>query len=160
MTMLSISSLSRRIRLRGSSLQRDQRGVTAIEFAVIAPIMIGMFISIADLGLGLYTQVQLANAAQAGAAYAMQKGYNGDTMRTVAQASTRLTSVTVATSQFCGCPSTTGVTVTTCASSCGDGLTAGTFAQVIASKAYSTLLSYPGIPSTINMSETATARTQ
>jgi Flp pilus assembly protein TadG len=160
MTMLSIVSVSRCLRLRGRNLRRDQRGVTAIEFAVIAPVMIGMFVSISDFGLGLYTQVQLANAAQSGAAYAMQKGYNSDTMKTVAQASTRLTGVTVATSQFCGCPSATGVTVTSCTASCGDGLTAGTFAQVIASKTYSTLLSYPGIPSTINMSETATARTQ
>jgi Flp pilus assembly protein TadG len=160
MTMLCIASTSQHLLSRGKNFPRDQRGVTAIEFAVIAPIMIGLFISIADLGLGLYTQVQLANAAQSGAAYAMQKGYNSDTMKTVAQASTRLTSVTVATSQFCGCPSATGVTVTACTASCGDGLTAGTFAQVIASKTYSTLLSYPGIPSTINMSETATARTQ
>lgn len=160
MTMFSIASLSRRLRSRGSTLGRDQRGVTAIEFAVIAPVMIGLFISIADFGLGLYTQVQLANAAQSGAAYAMQKGYNSDTMKTVAQASTRLTGVSVATSQFCGCPSSTGVTVTSCTASCGDGLTAGTFAQVTASKTYSTLLSYPGIPSSISMSETATARIQ
>jgi Flp pilus assembly protein TadG len=149
-----------RLLLRGRKIRRDERGVTAIEFAIIGPILIGMFISIVDLGLGLYNQVQLANAAQAGASYAMQKGYNASAMTTVAQAATRLTGVTVTTSQFCGCPSSSGVTVTACTNNCSDGLAAGTFAQVNATKDYSTLLSYPGLPSSFHLSETATARTQ
>jgi Flp pilus assembly protein TadG len=157
--MLSIAAISR-LRCSGKKFRRDRRGVTAVEFAIIAPILIGMFVSVIDLGLGLYTQVQLANAAQAGAAYAMQKGYNASAMATVAQSSTRLTNLTVATSQFCGCPSATGVTTTSCTASCGDGLTAGTFAQVTATKDYSTLLSYPGLPTSFHMSEQATARTQ
>jgi len=159
-TMLSLRPKPRRIRPGARNIRRDERGVTAIEFAVIAPILVGMFISIVDLGLGLYTQVQLANAAQAGAAYAMQKGYNSLGMITVAQSSTRLTGVSVTTSQFCGCPSSSGVTTTACDASCSDGLTAGTFAQVTATKDYATILSYPGLPSSFHMSEQATARTQ
>ena len=158
--MLSIASKLQHLLFRGRSIRRDERGVTAIEFAIIGPILIGMFISIVDLGLGLYNQIQLANAAQAGADYAMQKGYDATAMTTVAQAATRLTGLTVTTSQFCGCPSSTGVTVTSCSSNCSDGLTAGTFAQITTTKDYSTLLSYPGLPSTFHLSETATARTQ
>ncbi|HEX5325160.1 MAG TPA: TadE/TadG family type IV pilus assembly protein [Acetobacteraceae bacterium] len=153
-------SKPRRLLFLGRRIRRDERGVTAIEFAIIGPILIGMFISIVDLGLGLYSQVQLANAAQAGASYAMQKGYDASAMTTVAQAATRLTGIAVTTSQFCGCPSSTGVTVIACTSNCSDGLAAGTFAQVNATKDYSTLLSYPGLPSTFHLSETATARTQ
>ena len=154
------TSKTRTLRRRLQSLRRDRRGVTAVEFAIIVPVMIGMCISIVDFGLGLYTQVQVADAAQSGAAYAMQKGYNAAGMTYAAQTSTRLTGLTVATSTFCGCPSDSGVTTTSCTASCGDGLTAGTFAQVSVSKAYSTLLSYPGIPTTLNLSETAVARTQ
>jgi Flp pilus assembly protein TadG len=153
-------STSRRLILRARRISEDERGVTAVEFAMIAPILIAMMISIVDLGLGLYTDTQLANAAQAGAAYAMQKGYDSSTMTTVAQSSTRLTGVTVNVSQYCGCPSANGVVSATCGSSCGDGLTAGTYAQVAATKDYSTLLSYPGLPATFHLSETATARTQ
>lgn len=159
-SMSSMTNTLRRSLFRLGGLRRDRRGVTAVEFAIIAPIMVGMFVSVVDLGLGLYTQVQVANAAQAGAAYAMQKGYNSDAMTTVAQSSTRLTGLTVATTQFCGCPSATGVTTTACTASCSDGLTAGTFAQVNVSKVYSTLLAYPGLPTTINISEQAVARTQ
>jgi Flp pilus assembly protein TadG len=150
----------RRSLFRARSLRRDRRGVAAVEFAIIVPVLIGMFMGVVDLGLGLFTQVQLANAAQAGAAYAMQKGYNAGGMTYAAQTSTRLTGLTVTPSQFCGCPSDTGVISTSCTASCGDGLTAGTFVQISVSKAYSTLLSYPGLPSTINMSESAVARTQ
>jgi len=157
--MLSILSM-RHLRQRTRTIRQDERGVTAVEFAIIGPILVGMFVSIVDLGLGLYNQVQLANAAQAAADYAMQKGYNSDAMTTVAKAATRLTGVTVTNSQFCGCPSSSGVTTTTCGSSCGDGLTAGTFAQITATKDYSTLLQYPGLPATFHLSETSLARTQ
>jgi Flp pilus assembly protein TadG len=147
-------------RRRRVDLWRDAGGATAVEFALIGPILIAMFMSIVDLGLGLYADTQLATAAQDGAAYAMQKGYDSAAMTTVAQSSTRLTGLAVTTSQFCGCPSSTGVTTTACTSTCSDGLAAGTFAQVTANKDYSTLLSYPGIPSTFHLSEKATVRTQ
>ena len=146
--------------LQAKRLRREQAGATAVEFAVIAPILIAMMIGIVDYGLGLYTDTQLANAAQAAVDYAMQKGYDAAAMTTVAQSSTRLTGITAAPSQYCGCPSATGVTSTSCDSSCSDGLTAGTYAKVVATKEYGTLLSYPGIPANIHLSETATARVQ
>jgi Flp pilus assembly protein TadG len=158
--MVSMASTAWRLRRQARRIPQDKSGATAVEFAMIAPILIAMAISIVDLGLGLYTDAQLANAAQAGALYAMQKGYDSGAMSTVAQSSTRLTGVSVAVSQYCGCPSVSGVVSTTCGSSCSDGLTAGTFAQVIATKDYGTLLSYPGLPATFHLSETATARTQ
>lgn len=155
-----LASVSRRLLLDATRIRDDRRGVTAIEFAMIAPILIALMISIVDLGVGMYTDTQLANAAQAGATYAMQKGYDAGVITTVTQASTRLTGVSVAVSQYCGCPSNTGVVTATCGSSCSGGLTAGTFAQVVATKDYSPLLSYPALPGTFHLSETAMARTQ
>ncbi|HEX3652186.1 MAG TPA: TadE/TadG family type IV pilus assembly protein [Rhizomicrobium sp.] len=140
--------------------RRDTSGVTAIEFAMIAPILIGIAIAVIDLGLGVYTDTQLANAAHSGASYAVQYSYDSNAMATAAQASTNLKNVNVTTAQFCGCPTDTGVTTASCGSTCSDGLTAGTFAQVTASKQYTTLLSYPGIPASINLSKQATVRTQ
>jgi Flp pilus assembly protein TadG len=159
--MADLSSIKSACRLlRTRHFGRDERGATAVEFAMIAPILVAMVVSIVDLGLGLYADTQLANAAQAGAAYAMQKGYDASAITTVAQASTRLTGVTVAPTQFCGCPSANGVVSTSCDASCSDGLTAGSFASVVVTKDYSTLLSYPGLPAIFHLSETATARTQ
>ena len=146
MKMFSILSV-RNLARRTNKIRRDESGVTAVEFAIIGPILIGMFVSIVDLGLGLYN-------------HAMQKGYNSDAMTTVAQAATRLAGVTVANSQFCGCPSSSGVTTITCGSSCSDGLTAGTFARTTTTKDYSTLLQYPGLPATFHLSETSLARVQ
>src|SRR5205814_10663521 len=50
----------RRSLFRARSLRRDRRGVAAVEFAIIVPVLIGMFMGVVDLGLGLFTQVQLA----------------------------------------------------------------------------------------------------
>ena len=38
-------------------------GVTAVEFALIVPAMLLMFVGIADLGIGIYTNMQVQNAA-------------------------------------------------------------------------------------------------
>jgi len=139
---------------------RDRRGVSAVEFALIAPLLIGMMICIADFGLGYYSDTQLASAAQASATYAAQNGYDAAAMTTVAQAATKLASVGVTPTQFCGCPSPGGVTSTSCGATCGDGLRAGTFAQVTATTDYATLVSYPGVPNVFHLSEKATARLQ
>ncbi len=140
--------------------RRNIDGVTAIEFAMIAPILIGLAIATVDLGLGVYTDTQLANAAHSGASYAVQYSYDPNAMTAAAQASTSLKNVTVTSAEFCGCPTATGVTATSCTSTCSDGLSAGTFAQVTATKQYATLLAYPGIPATINLSKQATVRIQ
>ena len=140
--------------------RRNTSGVTAIEFAMVVPILIGLAIATVDLGLGVYTDTQLANAAHSGASYAVQYSYDANAMTAAAQASTSLKNVTVSSSEFCGCPTATGITTTSCTSTCSDGLTAGTFAQVTATKQYATLLAYPGIPATINLSKQATVRIQ
>jgi Flp pilus assembly protein TadG len=127
---------------------------------MIAPMLIGLAVATVDLGLGVYTDTQLANAAHSGASYAVQYSYDPNAMTAAAQASTSLKNVNVTSAQFCGCPTTTGVSATTCGATCSDGLTAGTFAQVVATKQYATLLSYPGIPATLRLSKQATVRIQ
>lgn len=139
---------------------RDERGVSAVEFALIAPMLVAMMVCIADFGLGYYTDTQLANAAQAGAAYAVQKGYDVAGMTSAAQSSSKLSNVGVTPAQFCGCPSADGVIGTSCSTICNDGLRAGTFAQVTATVDYTTLVPYPGLPSVFHLSEKTTARLQ
>lgn len=141
-------------------ISADTSGVSAVEFAMIVPMLLGLAISTVDLGLGVYTDTQLSNVAQSGASYAMQYGYDTTAITSAAQAATALSNVSIATTEFCGCPSDTGVSATSCTSTCSDGLTAGTFAQVTASKQYATLLSYPGIPATLSLSKQATVRIQ
>ena len=139
---------------------RDEDGVSAVEFALIAPLLIAMMVCIVDFGLGYYTDTQLASAAQAGAAYAVHKGYDAAGITTIVQSATKLGNIGVAPAQFCGCPSATGVIGASCGAMCDDGLRAGTFAEVTATADYTPLVSYPGLPNVFHLSEKATARLQ
>jgi Flp pilus assembly protein TadG len=156
--LTSIASLAARVRALPLALGRDQRGVSAIEFAFVAPLLVALFVCIADLGMGIYTNTQLANAAQYGTAYAVQNGYNSANIVTAVRSETSLSNVTVSSSQFCGCPGSSGITQTACSATCSDGLSPGTFTQIAAAKDYSTILPYPGLPSTFHLSQQSTVR--
>lgn len=158
--MVSAFAFASASRNRALHAWRDRRGVSAIEFAIIAPVLIAMMVCITDFGLGYYADTQLSSAAQAGAAYAVQKGYDAAGMSTAAQAASRLSNVGVAPSEFCGCPGANGVVSATCTATCSDGLRAGTFAQVTATTDYTPLISYPGLSAVFHLREQATARLQ
>jgi Flp pilus assembly protein TadG len=52
---------------------RERGGVSAVEFAVAAPVLVALLIPLVDLGIALYEQVEVNTAAQAGADYALLK---------------------------------------------------------------------------------------
>lgn len=142
------------------AVRGDVRGVTAVEFAMLAPLLVALFISIFDLGLGIYTNTQLAAAAQYGGGYAVQNGYNATSISTAVKTATALQGLTVTPAEFCGCPSSSGVTSTSCTATCSDGLAAGTFAQVSVAKDYTTIFPYPGLPAVFHLNQEATVRLQ
>jgi Flp pilus assembly protein TadG len=163
--MLGQKSLAHR-RLAGAcrwglaQFWRDRSGVTAVEFAIITPVMVFIFICIADLGIGMYTDMQVNNAAQYGTEYALIKGYNSSAISSAVQSSTSLSNASVSPTQFCGCPSANGIVSSSCNSSCSDGTKAGTFVKVAVSDSYATILRYPGLPSKFNLTAQSTVRLQ
>jgi Flp pilus assembly protein TadG len=66
---LSLGSLFRR-------LGRARRGAAAVEMAFMAPILVFMAAGLIDFGLGVYTKMMVADAAQSGAAYAQLNAKN------------------------------------------------------------------------------------
>jgi Flp pilus assembly protein TadG len=153
-----VVSLVPRAKRLSKTFGKDRRGVSAVEFAFVAPMLVTLVVSIADLGLGVYTNTQLANAAQYGAAYVVQNGYDSAGVATAVQAETSLSHLSVSSSQFCGCPGAAGIAQTSCSASCSDGLSPGTFAQIAAAKDYSTVLPYPGLPSTFHLTQQSVVR--
>jgi len=142
-------------------LWQDRTGVTAIEFAIIAPVMVLMFICMADLGLGVYTDMQVNNAAQYGTEYALAKGYDSSAITTAVKNSSSLSNATVSPTEFCGCPGSSGVITNSCNASCSDGGgKSGTYVQVAVSSTYTTMLRYPGLPSSYSLSAQSTVRLQ
>jgi Flp pilus assembly protein TadG len=141
-------------------LSRDVAGVTAVEFAFIVPILLAMVVGIADLGIGIYTDMEVQNAAQYGTEYALLKGYNADAITAAVSGSSALAHITVAPSQFCGCPSESAITSSDCDSNCADGTKAGSFARVTVTDTYTTLISWPGLPASFSLRAQSTARLQ
>jgi Flp pilus assembly protein TadG len=134
----------------------DRDGVAAIEMAFIAPILVFLALGLVDFGLGIYTKMMVANAADAGAAYAFRNSAsysasNAATFNTAVQNAAQ-GAVTIATilsssplsanasEQYC-CAGLTSCSPST-PPTCGTGLTVGTYVQVTTSAQYSTFLPY------------------
>lgn len=151
------------------------RGMALVEFGLAAPIIILLLVTVIDLGLAFYQALQVQAAASAGAAYASLHAWDptGVTITKVVQAATDLgNKVTVPlgfpnTSQVCGCTNT-GVMVeegalpatgncSTFATCTGGG---GVYAKVKVQLIYSTLITYPGLPTPLTLTGTAYRRTQ
>ncbi len=141
---------------------RGIQGVAAIEFAVITPTLVLALICASDLGLGIYRHMQVQNAAQFGAEYAVAHGFDASAISAAVSAASNFPSLSVSPppSQFCGCPTSGGVTIADCASSCPSGSSPGTYVTVSTQGTYKTILSYPSIPNSFTFSNQATVRIQ
>ncbi len=147
---------------------RDESGVSAVEFAlasalILAPLLLGA----SELGRRTWVKTQFENAAQAGIDYAMIAGcanattcaFTGDGIQNAVQTASSLgTNVTVAAPAGCGgayfcygCPSGSGVSLSTASSNCGSGGTSGTYAGLTATYSYTPLFQSCGylLPSSI-----------
>jgi len=112
-----------------ASLLQDGRAVSAVEFAITAPLLIGMLIPLVDLGLGIAKNTQLQNAAQAGAQYAFVNGWDSTAIQNAVTNATNLSPIEAlpSPSQSCRCPTGTALTPVACGSVCSDGTNAGTY---------------------------------
>jgi Flp pilus assembly protein TadG len=151
-------SLRRFMRGRGDGI----RGVAAIEFAVIASCLILMMIGTTDLGMGFYRKMQVQNAAQAGAQYAMLHGFDADSISVAITSATTFSDITSspAPTQFYGCPSSTGVATANYNQTCPDGSISGKYVTAQAHGTYDTILRYPPllIPNSFSFTAASTVR--
>jgi Flp pilus assembly protein TadG len=152
--------------MRRGAVSKD--GNAAVEFAIIAPVLLGLLVPIADFGLYIYDQMQLNLAAQAGMEYAARNGWVPAGIKQAAinaSPSLNLTTANVSASEFCGCPSGTTIAV----QNCNDPVTnqqahcnndpaqplVGTYVNVTATYQFNTLFHYPAIPDSQTLSSGA-----
>jgi len=147
-------------------------GAALVEFTIFAPLLVVMSIYTMDFGLYFFNNLEIQNAAQAGAQWAIaNRVYNSSDIATAAKNATNFTAVTVTSSQFCGCsgptsnpivtPATPATQTCTASSTCTNGLV-GTYVTVSATPttAYQSFAPYGLVPSTYNLTGTSTARIQ
>src|SRR5438477_8583921 len=140
---------------------REKSGVAAIEFAVIVPVLLLLFVCITDLGLGVYQNMQVGIAAQYGAQYALVNGYDSNAIVSAVKNSSDLALGVTATT-FCGCAGggTGVIQAGTCKANCNDGSATGSYARVTVTHTYSTLLPYPWLPTSYALAARSTIRLQ
>ena len=134
---------------RAVALWRERRGIAAVEFALVAPILLALMVGIIDLGFAFSAQIKVQLAAQAGAQYAQLYGYDSTKISNAVTAATSLSvSASPAPTQSCGCISGTSVTLSgspPCTTTCANGLTPGTYVQVNSRATYTPLLPYVSV---------------
>ena len=190
MTSMQLFSKGTAVRLAFRGLLLEEEGAALVEATIIAPILVAMGVYAADFGLIFYNKMEVQNAAQAGAQWAManrtytpysatSSGTYQPSIQGAALNATSLTGVTVTPSEFCGCSkdSTGNLAVTSLASGSCSGTTnvvnstcnttgvVGNYVTVTATNAYTSfvptrLIASTPIASTYTNSATTTVRIQ
>jgi Flp pilus assembly protein TadG len=137
-------------------------GLGAIEFALAGPVLVIALICTADLGLGIYRKMQVQNAAQAGAEYALVYGFAASAISAAVTQATSFSGISSSPApfQFCGCASDTGLTSADCSSTCAGGIAPGAYVTVSAQGTYKTILHYPMLPDSFTFAAQSTIRLQ
>jgi Flp pilus assembly protein TadG len=147
-------------------------GAALIEMAAFLPVIVVLIIGTIDFGLYIYSKMEVQHSAQAGAQYAIEHGFSSASIQSAVTNATAFRAANLqaisasspAPSQFCGCPSPSGVTSAAgsppCSSKCSDGSVAGTYVTVAAKATYTTLLRYPLFHNSSSLVATSTVRIQ
>ena len=111
-TLMTISRLLAKIR-------RDKRGTSAIEFALIAPVLAGVVVALADVNAMGMGAANMQTAVRAGAQYAMSGGTDAATAQSKADSgwTRKPAGGTISASRVCKCASTPQDCNTPCADS-------------------------------------------
>lgn len=150
-----------------AGLWTSRDGVSTVEFALCSGILLTLCVGTIDFGIGLWQQMQVASAAQAGAQYAMlHPGATNSSISSAVTGATSLSGISVSSGYpqtTCGCPTGTSATPTgmtmgvTCGSTCSAGGTAQQYIVVQAQANYSMIMSWPGLSNPLTLTASSYA---
>ncbi len=142
---------------------KTERGAQLIEMAILTPFLLLVLLGSTDFARVAYHAITLANAARAGAQFATFSSvaaFNTAGIKAAADLEAEnIGTITVASNLYCRCP--TGTTVVSCTvGTCPASAVKELYIDVTASRTFTTLVTWPGVPSPIALSRTATMRVQ
>jgi Flp pilus assembly protein TadG len=142
--------------------KHESEGSAAIEFGIIAPMLLILLMGIVELSNAVHLAMQVQDAAEAGALYAGKKGWNQAGISAAVVNATDATDITASPVpyEFCGCPSTSGITTVSCGTTCTGGGSAETYVKVSASRPYTPILTGLGLPIPSTLTAAAVVRLQ
>jgi Flp pilus assembly protein TadG len=144
--------------LRSSSPGGNASGQSLVELALALPVLILLLLAAADFGRLFYTWIAVSNAARAGAQYGSQTLTNAADSNGMTRAATtdgsNITGLQATASQ-CTCVSGTSVTVCSGSNYNCTNAPKATYVKVDTQATFNTIVSYPGIPSSLTVKGTA-----
>jgi len=142
-------------------LRRSERGGAMAELAVILPVLILFAVGVMDYGRVFFRALIVANAARAGAEYGTlsvaNSGEDADIQGFAKLDGQEISGMRVTSAQVCRC----GDNVVACATGTCPGYGSGAprvYVVVTAIDTVNLILRYPGLPSRVPISRTATFR--
>jgi Flp pilus assembly protein TadG len=146
-----------------------QAGVALVEFALGLPLLMMLLVGLIEVGRLAWFNIQVGNAAHAGAQYGATPGNGGDLtgMQTIAESDAQngLTGITAVAQNVCSCwNGTASSPATPAASACGVACTNGgrqiTYVQVTATGTLNSLFNYTafGLPRSWSVTRVALIR--
>ena len=135
----------------GKGVRRALAGTAALEFGLAIPFLAILVTGIVEIGFSMYQAMQVTYAAEAGLAYAAKKGWDSTGITNAAVNSTGLSGMSVTPTQFCACPSATGLTTATCSTTCSSGNEAGQYIKISVTLTRKSIVGATGfgLPSTV-----------
>jgi Flp pilus assembly protein TadG len=163
-------------KVRASGRSRPESGQSMLEFALVTPLVLALLLGVIEIGRYAYIGVLVGSAARAGAAYASEHLGNagGTGANGILQAADNdyqnngqnPADLTVTWTTTCGCDNGSyPIATQACdpgvggaAPTCAAGSHWVVMVSVEAKGTFTSLFSYPGIPSPITIDRTATMR--
>ena len=119
---------------RLKSFLQDARGVSAIEFGFIGPILVAVVIGTTDAGLVTYRYYDMDAAVGSGAQYVMRGGSDMSVAQAIVGSgwTTRTQKGAIAVEEFCRC----AAKIAQCSATCADGASPQGFTTIRVSDTY------------------------
>lgn len=139
-----------------------QAGLAIVEFALVTPLLMMILVGLIEFGRFMFFSVLLGNAASAGVQFGAQNITNAALTSSMASAALadgqNIAGLKAVASQVYKCWDGTTATVLASATAPCATLPVVDYVQVVTTGTFSTLFSYPGLPSTFTASRTAQMR--
>jgi Flp pilus assembly pilin Flp len=141
-------------------LRRDERGIVAIEFALLTPVLIMLVVGLIDMGRVLHRQMTLDRAVRSAADYAVAIDATANLLDSVVAAVLRVAPPDdggdreVEASITCLC----GDATADCNQFCGDGAVPVAYINIGLSETVDPLIPYPLVGQSIRVTSSATVR--
>ncbi len=141
------------------SLLTEDRGSALLEFALMLPMLVLLMVGAVDFGRAWYVNLEVANAAEAGALYGTQNPSDMSGMKAAAALdAAELPALQVSSTYGSECSDGTGaVTQSNYAPNCTSNSVE--YVEVNTTLAYKPILAYPGISSLMTMTGKSRMRT-